>query len=130
MSDVSVNFKEDIDLVYLWCDGNDPKFIEERQKTFEKYHNIKLDKEGCSDFRFIQMDELKYSLRSVEKFAPWIRNIYIVTNKQVPSWLNLDNPKIKIIDHTEIIPEKFLPTLLSSPASIVTFTNLCLFFSN
>ena len=37
--------------------------------------------------------------------------IYIITNKQIPP-IEL-NPKIKIIDHTEIIPIKYLPTFNS-----------------
>ena len=33
----------------------------------------------------LEMDQLKYSIRSVEMYAPWVRNIYIVTNGQVNS---------------------------------------------
>ena len=33
--------------------------------------------------RFRDNDELKYSLRGLEMYAPWIRNVYIVTNGQV-----------------------------------------------
>jgi hypothetical protein len=39
--------------------------------------------------------ELRYSLRSVEKHAPWVRNIFIVTNGQIPYWLNLAHPRIR-----------------------------------
>ena len=66
--------------------------------------------------RFADNQELRYSLRSVEKFAPWVRQIFIVTNGQIPSWLNLDNPRIKIVTHAEIFTNKsHLPTF-SSPA--------------
>ena len=76
----------------------------------EKYH------EDISSSRFADNEELKYSLRSVEKFAPWVRNIYIVTNGQIPSWLNLEHPRIKIVTHEEIfINKSHLPTF-SSPA--------------
>lgn len=72
--------------------------------------------EDIAENRFQDNDELKYSLRSVEKYAPWIRNIFIVTNGQVPQWLNLSNPKIKIIPHSDIFLDKtHLPTF-SSPA--------------
>uniref|UniRef100_A0A1I8JMU2 Stealth_CR2 domain-containing protein n=1 Tax=Macrostomum lignano TaxID=282301 RepID=A0A1I8JMU2_9PLAT len=43
--------------------------------------------------------ELKYSLRSLTKFAPWIRKVYLVTNGQVPNWLNLTNPRLTLITH-------------------------------
>ena len=66
--------------------------------------------------RFADNQELRYSLRSVERFAPWVRQIFIVTNGQIPSWLNLDNPRIKIVTHAEIFSNKsHLPTF-SSPA--------------
>ena len=66
--------------------------------------------------RFADNEELKYSLRSVEKHAPWVRNIFIVTNGQIPSWLNLDNPRLKIVTHEELfLNESHLPTF-SSPA--------------
>ena len=61
-------------------------------------------------------DELKFSLRSIEKFAPWVRRIHIVTNGQVPSWLNLKNPRIQIVSHRDIFQnQSHLPTF-SSPA--------------
>ncbi|XP_077506592.1 N-acetylglucosamine-1-phosphotransferase subunits alpha/beta-like isoform X1 [Amblyomma americanum] len=66
--------------------------------------------------RFADNDELKYSLRSLERFAPWVRKVYIVTNGQIPSWLNLDCPRVAIVTHEEIFPNKsHLPTY-SSPA--------------
>lgn len=66
--------------------------------------------------RFADNQELRYSLRSVEKYAPWVRMIFIVTNGQIPSWLNLDNPRVKVITHSEIFTNNsHLPTF-SSPA--------------
>ncbi len=66
--------------------------------------------------RFQDNDELKYSLRSLEKYAPWVRNIYIVTNGQQPSWLNTSHPRVKLITHEQIFQSKsHLPTF-SSPA--------------
>ena len=37
------------------------------------------------------MDQLKYSLRSVELYIPWARHVYIVTNGQGMDFV-LDNP--------------------------------------
>ena len=72
--------------------------------------------EDVSSSRFADNDELKYSLRSVDKYAPWIRKIFIVTNGQIPSWINLDHPRIKIVTHEELFVNKsHLPTY-SSPA--------------
>lgn len=49
--------------------------------------------------RFEDNEELRYSLRSIERHAPWVRNVFIVTNGQIPSWLNLDNPRVTIVTH-------------------------------
>ena len=66
--------------------------------------------------RFADNSELKYSLRSIDAFAPWVRKIFIVTNGQIPSWLNLDHPRIELVAHEEIFANKsHLPTF-SSPA--------------
>ena len=95
----------DIDLVYLWCDGNDANFAQQRQ---ERMQQCGVHPEGGLDCRFVQIDELKYSLRSVGMYMPWIHHIFIVTNNQVPKWLK-QHEKITIVDHTEILPDTALP---------------------
>lgn len=55
--------------------------------------------EDISSSRFEDNDELRYSLRSVEKYAPWVRHIFIVTNGQIPHWLDLENPRVTIVTH-------------------------------
>ncbi|XP_075250719.1 N-acetylglucosamine-1-phosphotransferase subunits alpha/beta-like isoform X2 [Convolutriloba macropyga] len=78
---------------------------------------VEPDPEWLSPSRFADNEELRYSLRSVEKFAPWIRHIFIVTNGQIPAWMNLESPRLTIVKHEEIFPsgEEYLPTF-SSPA--------------
>ncbi|KAM4569157.1 N-acetylglucosamine-1-phosphotransferase subunits alpha/beta [Odontesthes bonariensis] len=72
--------------------------------------------EDVSASRFEDNEELRYSLRSVEKHAPWVRHIFIVTNGQIPSWLNLDNPRVTVVTHQDIfLNDSHLPTF-SSPA--------------
>lgn len=95
-----------IDMVFTYCDGTDPKFIEEKKQFLKE-----KDKVNNKPIRFININEITYSVRSVLKFMPWINMIYIITNKQIPP-VEL-NPKVKIIDHTEIIPKKYLPTFNS-----------------
>jgi hypothetical protein len=95
-----------IDMVFTYCDGTDPKFIEEKKQFFKEKDNV-----NNKPIRYININEITYSVRSVFKFMPWINMIYIITNKQSPP-IEL-NPKIKIIDHTEIIPKKYLPTFNS-----------------
>ncbi|XP_069376510.1 N-acetylglucosamine-1-phosphotransferase subunits alpha/beta isoform X1 [Paralichthys olivaceus] len=72
--------------------------------------------EDVSASRFEDNEELRYSLRSVEQHAPWVRHIFIVTNGQIPSWLNLDNPRVTVVSHQDIFQNhSHLPTF-SSPA--------------
>ena len=100
-----------IDLVYLWVDGNDPKWLKKRSLLFKEIgRNISTNFNG----RYANNDELKFSLRSVERYAPWIRKIFIVTDDQIPEWLDIKNPKIKIIDHKEILPDESLPCFNAS----------------
>lgn len=103
----------DIDIVYLWVDGSDPVW-RAKKKAFEQGMPF-ASHEAVNEARFVDNDELKYSLRSIEMYAPWIRHIYIVTDNQVPSWIDLTNPRISIVDHSEIMPSSALPTF-SSPA--------------
>lgn len=102
-----------IDMVYSWCDGNDPVFKNKVQQ-YAKKENLTNSPASTGDIRFFDNDELKYSLRSLEMNAPWINHIYIVTDNQIPEWMNCSNPKITIIDHTEIIPRNLLPVFNST----------------
>ena len=107
----SDNSQLDVDLVYLWVDGNDENLRKSINLWKEKLNiPISNDTNTC---RYIDNEELKYSLRSVEKNIPWIHKIYIVTNGQVPKWLNTNNSKIRIVTHEEIMPKEVLPTFNS-----------------
>ncbi len=95
----------DIDLVYLWVDGSDPAWRARRDATIGKPNNSELNCEG----RFADNGELMYSLRSVEKYAPWIRTIFIVTDGQTPAWLNTNNSKVVMIHQADIMPKECSP---------------------
>tara|TARA_Y100001936_G_C16084013_1_gene680133 strand:+ start:2391 stop:3437 length:1047 start_codon:yes stop_codon:yes gene_type:complete len=103
-----------VDIVYTWVNSEDENWLTKKNDTLKKYKNIKLKKEISEKSRFQNRDELKYSLRSVEKFAKWIRNIYIVTDNQKPDWLNCNHPKINIINHADIFKKINLPLFNSN----------------
>lgn len=105
------NALKDIDLVYMWVNGNDPEW----QKKHQKFANrTSTDPSILCKGRYAENDELKYSIRSIELYAPWIRKIFIVTDHQTPEWIDLSNPKIRIVDHSEIMPAESLPCFNSS----------------
>ena len=68
--------------------------------------------------------ELKYSLRSVYFFAPWVNKIYILMNNyKQPSWIK-DNKKIIIVEHKDTFPSsKYLPNT-NSNAIETTIANI------
>lgn len=94
-----------IDLVYTWVDGDDPEY----RKLVNRYSEKPLDLNPERTRDIYQL--MKYSLRSVEKHAPWINHIYIFTCRpQKPEWLNADHPKISIVHHDEVFDPEDVPT--------------------
>ena len=128
-----------IDAVYTWVNGSDPVWLAKKQR----YLNLELgvglrtgantnvtssslstnassatatQDEAAGSNRYRDNDELRYSLRSLARNAPWIRHIYIVTDNQVPSWLNLQHPRLTLVPHTAIFPNSSHLPVFSSPA--------------
>lgn len=95
-----------IDLVYLWVDGSDPVW---QARKMAATGNFSEDTETDGKARYENNDELKYSLRSAEKYVPWIRKVFIVTDNQIPAWLDTSNPRVQIVDHSEILPTEAMP---------------------
>jgi hypothetical protein len=93
-----------IDAVYMWVNGNDPEWVNKKNKLIAKFkeQGIEIPQSALSPARFTDNQELRYSLRSLEKYAPWIRNVYLVTDNQQPSWIDTHN--VHIISHKEIFP--------------------------
>lgn len=103
-----------IDIVYLWVNGNDPQWRAKRQRAADKLSDasglgIYANVEG----RFRDNDELRFSLRALERFFPAHGHVYIVTDGQKPDWLKVSN-RLSIVDHQELIPAALLPTFDSS----------------
>ncbi|WP_201294642.1 MULTISPECIES: stealth family protein [unclassified Nocardiopsis] len=101
-----------IDVVYTWVDGQEPALREKRARYLpEEKRDVAPWEFGES--RYTSHDELKYSLRSLEMYAPFVRNVYIVTDGQTPSWLDTSQDRVRVVDHREIFPEDALPVFNS-----------------
>lgn len=111
-ADLTLN--EDIDIVYTWVNGSEPKF---NRQLREYLRSINRRNSGVMELnRYFDIGTLKYSLRSIEMYANWVRHIFVVTNGQIPTWLKLEHPKLTLVTHEEIFPNKsHLPTF-ASPA--------------
>ncbi len=101
-----------IDIVYLWVDDSDKKWRAQKNKWLKIIKGQKtIYKDATVDARWRDNGEFKYSLRSVDMFAPWVNHIYIVTGfGHIPKWLNTKHPKITIVPHEQIMPADAIPT--------------------
>ena len=96
---------EKIDFVVTWVDDNDKEW--QKEKSF---YAPKTDDNSSSVNRFRDWGLTKYWFRGIEKYAPWVNHIYFVTCGHYPEWLDLDNPKISLVKHSDYIPKEILPT--------------------
>lgn len=97
-----------IDFVIMWVDGNDLAWRDKKKS----YSNIVSSQIDDSDVRYRDWDNLELWVQSVEAFAPWVNNVYLLTDNQVPSFIS-KYQRVKIVDHTEFIPTQYLPTFNS-----------------
>ncbi len=97
-----------IDFVVTWVDSNDSDWIEEKNKYIPKA-NMSNSKNRYKDWGMF-----KYWFRGVEKFAPWVNKVYLITYGHLPKWLNVKNPKLVILNHKDYIPKEYLPTFNSN----------------
>ncbi|MDJ0324563.1 stealth family protein [Cryobacterium sp. PH31-AA6] len=105
--DLASDISFDIDLVFSWVDGSSSDFQRERAKRMQAYV---VGAGDDSDARFRQIDELKYALRSVYMFAPWVRRIFIATDSPAPEWL-AEHPRVTIMRSEDFFPDtSALPT--------------------
>lgn len=107
---------EPVDVVYTWVDGSDSEWRERMRATRDRADLRANAPSSVSDSRFTSRDELRFSLRSLEYYASWVRRIFIVTDRQVPDWLNTDDPKITVVDHKDIFSNPSVLPVFNSHA--------------
>lgn len=90
-----------IDVVYTWVDGDDPRWQAKR----DRYRPDGNTGNAAKASRFVSHDELKYSLRSLHMYGDFVRHIYLVTDDQVPQWLDTSVPGLTVVDHREIFSD-------------------------
>ena len=97
-----------IDVVITWVDGSDKEYKKKIEKHLSTSTNYKK--------QYLQANEIEYCVKSILRFAPFVRRIFIVTDNQKPSFNGLEDliasNKLKIVDHKEIFKgyENYLPT--------------------
>lgn len=109
--------EEAIDIVIPWVDGNDPAHRARRIEAMGGDVSQLADDVG-GDTRYASMGELRWVLGSINRFAPWVRRVFIVTDRQTPAnelkWVEERFERrvpVEIIDHSVIFRgyENLLP---------------------
>lgn len=102
-----------IDFVVTWVDGSDPKWAAKKNKYMPEAGTKKKSMNSVKAYR--EWGTFKYWFRGVEKFAPWVNKVYLVTDQQIPSFLDLNCAKIQVVDHTDFLEAENLPVFNVNP---------------
>jgi len=104
-----------VDFVFTWFNSNDEGARAKYNSRVASMDSKVLAVDATNRIRFTDAGELKYSLRSVSEFAPWVRKIHIVLADEMalPPWLKTQGNSINIVRHSEILPSSALPTFNS-----------------
>ena len=109
---------EPIDAVITWVDGSDPAHAERLATYLAGIGGARP--QAAHPTRFNDAGELEYCLTSIFRFAPWIRRIHLVTDRQRPALLDrlqgtAWSGRVKLVDHRDIFRghEAVLPTFNS-----------------
>lgn len=95
-----------IDFVVLWVDSGDPEW----KRLYSDFTGEASPEKGN---RFRDFGMFKYWFRAVEKYAPWVNRIFVITFGQVPDFLDVSNPKIRLVKHSDYMPADCLPSFSS-----------------
>lgn len=97
-----------IDVVITWVDGDDPVH---RDKLNQYLQVLGQTPRAAAPTRFRSVGEIDDCIRSLLKFAPFVRRIHVVTDAQVPPIFHrletlsaADRAKLVLVDHKEIFP--------------------------
>nr|WP_309126180.1 stealth family protein [Kocuria sp.] len=102
----------EIDMVFSWVDGSDPEYRRVRASYME---DAVVGEGDDHEARFRQLDELKYALRSVHMFAPWVRRIWIATDSGAPAWL-AEHPRVRVVPSEEFFADTSVLPVYNSQA--------------
>lgn len=119
VSDTRQHWPFPIDLVYTWVDSTDEIWKRNFEAVAHEIEDYRSVTSSTNMARWHSRDELRFSIRSVDMYAPWIRKIFVVTNGQAPNWL-VQNERVQIVPHSALYPDpSVLPTFNSNSIETV-----------
>ncbi|MBE6216537.1 MAG: hypothetical protein E7124_00660 [Bacteroidales bacterium] len=110
-----------IDIVLPWVNGNDTLLNKERLSYMHNGKEAEFE-DIAGHTRYLDLGEIRFCIASINIFAPFVRKIFIVTDRQNPElgqYLSDMFPDgyipMEIIDHKDIFKgyEQFLPVFNS-----------------
>ncbi|CAH8281558.1 Stealth-like protein [Mariniflexile fucanivorans] len=114
------NHNIQLDAVIPWVNGNDKKW----QEKINQHLAVKIDfSKKKESVRFNSIGEINIAIKSIIKYAPFFKNIYLVTDEQIPDAFEslkalgkLSGVNLEIIDHKILFRdyEEFLPCFNST----------------
>lgn len=107
-----IKTESSIDVVYTWVNNQDPTWQSKFIGACEANSQCHLGQYAQDTARFDNHNEIFYSLKSIINYMPWVNKIYVITDSQIPPGIDFSD-KIKIVDHREIIDDRYLPTFNS-----------------
>ncbi|KAL0221137.1 hypothetical protein RCL1_000991 [Eukaryota sp. TZLM3-RCL] len=100
-----------IDAVIMYVNGSDETWISQRKARLQR-----LGHAFSENFQWTDNNELLWCLRGVYYNIPQLRHVWLVvaSPSQVPHWLDVNNPYISVVYHSDIFPSRLhLPTFSS-----------------
>ena len=98
-----------MDIVITYVDGKDPLWLEDYRRNVD---------EAVNEKRFRDWGTLKYLLRGIQAYMPFVENVFLVVarDSQVPAWV--DRSELKVVLHEDFVPSKFLPVFSCNPLEV------------
>lgn len=126
------------DIVITYVDFTCNQWRAEYERAVTELYDANIHTcDSATRTRFVNHGELRFLLRSINRYMSWVRTIYIVVDDYlvIPSWININtyntdtdtdhnkNSSIKIVRHSELFPisklDECLPTFNSQAIETV-----------
>lgn len=118
-----------IDICVMWVDPSSQRW----QEQYKKYKQLEISQNiqsisneaAFNTARYQNWGIFKYWFRGVEQNCPWVNKVFLIVEDedQIPSWLNRNHPKLRIVFHKDFIPNDLLP-LFNGPAIEMWYSNI------
>lgn len=106
-----LNWEEKIDFVITWVSTDNPEWRKQKE-----YYFARAGRTGDSNInRYRDWDMLHFLFRGIEKYAPWVNKVYLVTNANPPKWMNTKHPKLVVLNDKDVVPSQYMPTFSCFP---------------